>query len=373
MGLDILRDHILGHERFDSAFRIYISRWAFKHPTPYDFFRTMENVGGEDLSYFWRGWFMTNDKLDQGVTDIKYVDDDPAKGSIITIVNNEQMVLPVSMLIEQENGKKETINLPVEIWQRGGTWTFEYPSTSNIKKVTIDPDHDYPDINPANNELTGKPKKPVPAGTTALDVINKYITAIGGADKINSIQDYSYMAKGSVQGQDINFEREYKLPNKMLVKVTLPAMNATAQKLVVNGDKVSLTGMGGNAAPVSDKDKLRYQESAVPFPEINFGKTGYTLQLAPDLVELDGKDAYLVTVKTPAGETSKNYYDAQTGLKLKTEITGEDGSSSSTYSNYKEVSGIMVPYSQTLTQQFDISLTATDVKINSGLKDEDFQ
>lgn len=155
-GLDILRKYILGEERFDSAFRTYIARWAFKHPTPYDFFRTMENVGGEDLSYFWRGWFMTNDKLDQGVTDIKYVENDPAKGALITIVNNEQMVLPVPLLIEQENGKKDTITLPAEIWQRGGTWTFRYPSASKIVRVTIDPDHDYPDINTSNNVLEGR-------------------------------------------------------------------------------------------------------------------------------------------------------------------------------------------------------------------------
>ncbi|MBS1745961.1 MAG: M1 family metallopeptidase [Bacteroidetes bacterium] len=374
MGLDILRDHILGHERFDSAFRTYISRWAFKHPTPYDFFRTMENVGGEDLSYFWRGWFMTNDKLDQGVTDIKYVDDDPAKGAIITIVNNEQMVLPVPMLIEQANGKKENITLPVEIWQRGGKWTFEYPSTSEITKVTIDPNHDYPDINPSNNELSGKPKKPIPAGTTAIDVINKYINAIGGADQINAVQDYSYAAKGSVQGQDINFLREYKIPGKMLLKIDLPSMNATVQKLVVNGDKVSLTGMGGNVAPVSDNDKALYMESAVPFPETNYSKTGYSLQLAPDFVTVDGKDAYMVTITSPAGETTNSYYDAQTGLKLKSVSKEDEGNSSTyTYSNYKEVSGIMVPYTQNLSQQFDITLNATDVKINSGLKDEDFQ
>ncbi|MGN6215101.1 M1 family metallopeptidase [Parafilimonas sp.] len=154
-GLDILRKYILGEERFDSAFRTYVARWAFKHPTPYDFFRTMENVGGEDLSYFWRGWFMTNDKLDQGVTEIKYVENDPAKGALITVVNNEQMVLPVPLLIEQENGKKDTLTLPAEIWQRGGTWTFRYPSASKITKITIDPDHDYPDSNTSNNVLEG--------------------------------------------------------------------------------------------------------------------------------------------------------------------------------------------------------------------------
>jgi hypothetical protein len=115
----------------------------------------MENVGGEDLSYFWRGWFMTNDKLDQGVKEIKYVENDPAKGALITVVNNEQMVLPVPLLIEQENGKKDTLTLPAEIWQRGGTWMFRYPSASKITKVTIDPDHDYPDSNTSNNVLEG--------------------------------------------------------------------------------------------------------------------------------------------------------------------------------------------------------------------------
>ena len=52
--LNTLRDVILGPERFDAAFREYISRWAFKHPTPWDFFHTIENVAGEDLGWFWR-------------------------------------------------------------------------------------------------------------------------------------------------------------------------------------------------------------------------------------------------------------------------------------------------------------------------------
>src|SRR5665647_3223370 len=76
----------------DEGFNTFINvdRWAFKHPTPWDFFRTMENVSGEDLSYFWRGWFFTNSKLDQGVKDVKYVDNNPSKGALITIVNNDQ-------------------------------------------------------------------------------------------------------------------------------------------------------------------------------------------------------------------------------------------------------------------------------------------
>ena len=58
IGLKILREQVLGKDRFDYAFKEYIKRWAFKHPTPYDFFKTMEDASGEDLSWFWRGGSM---------------------------------------------------------------------------------------------------------------------------------------------------------------------------------------------------------------------------------------------------------------------------------------------------------------------------
>src|SRR6201996_6226863 len=89
LGLKILREQILGEERFDYAFRTYIKRWAFKHPTPWDFFHTMDNAAGEDLSWFWNEWFFTTWKNDQSIKAIDYVDNDPSKGSLITIENLE--------------------------------------------------------------------------------------------------------------------------------------------------------------------------------------------------------------------------------------------------------------------------------------------
>ncbi|HRN56698.1 MAG TPA: M1 family aminopeptidase, partial [Agriterribacter sp.] len=58
--MELLRNHILGHERFDYAFKNYISNWAYKHPTPWDFFRSMENSAGEDLAWFWKGMILSN-------------------------------------------------------------------------------------------------------------------------------------------------------------------------------------------------------------------------------------------------------------------------------------------------------------------------
>jgi hypothetical protein len=150
--LHILRDLILGQERFDRAFKEYIQRWAFKHPTPWDFFHTMENVAGEDLSWFWRSWVLNTWKLDQSVKEVKYVKNDPAKGAIITLENLEKMPLPVSIVIREVNGKEHKMNLPVEIWQRGSLYTLNVAVTSEIKEVVLDPDKKLPDWNRDNNK-----------------------------------------------------------------------------------------------------------------------------------------------------------------------------------------------------------------------------
>jgi len=151
-GLTMLREQVLGTDRFDFAFRTYIKRWAFKHPTPDDFFRTMENAGGESLQWFWRGWFLNNWQLDVAVSDVKYVKvNDTTKFSLITIDNLQKMAMPVTLEIKTVTGKTDRVKLPVEIWERNNTWTFKYPSADEIQSVTYDPDKVFPDINPDNN------------------------------------------------------------------------------------------------------------------------------------------------------------------------------------------------------------------------------
>lgn len=153
-GLVILREQVLGAERFDLAFRTYAARWAFKHPTPDDFFRTIENVAGEDLGWFWRGWFVNNWRLDQGVNSIKYVKNDPKLGVYITIENFEKMAMPVVLDVKTKSGKITRVKLPVEIWQRNVDWSFKHDSNEEIESITIDPDHVFPDSNEKNNSWT---------------------------------------------------------------------------------------------------------------------------------------------------------------------------------------------------------------------------
>lgn len=149
--LTALRDAVLGKERFEAAFREYISRWAFKHPTPWDFFHTMENVSGEDLGWFWRAWVLNTWKLDQTVKSVSYVDEKPEKGGEITIENLEKMVMPVTVLVKEANGKEHRIDLPVEVWQRNSEWKFTVPTTSEIKEVILDPDNKLPEWDRDNN------------------------------------------------------------------------------------------------------------------------------------------------------------------------------------------------------------------------------
>jgi hypothetical protein len=151
-GLVLLREVILGPDKFDYAFKQYIHNWAYKHPRPEDFFRTMENNSGEDLTWFWQGWFHHNWQLDQGIKKVDYVENKPKNGSKVTITNNQQMVMPVLMKVEERNGKTHEFKVPVEIWKKGQEAQFKVNTTSKIKHITIDAEHQVPDIDRSNNE-----------------------------------------------------------------------------------------------------------------------------------------------------------------------------------------------------------------------------
>lgn len=149
--LGLLRDQILGPDRFDYAFRKYIRDWAYKHPTPWDFFRSMENGAGEDLAWFWRGVFLNSYALDQVIRKVEYINGDPKQGALITIENTEPLAMPVIAEYTTASGQTARKTLPVEIWQNNNTWTFKVNTTEELTKVVLDPDHVFPDANGANN------------------------------------------------------------------------------------------------------------------------------------------------------------------------------------------------------------------------------
>jgi hypothetical protein len=150
-GMILLREDILGPERFDWAFRKFIRDWAYKHPLPSDFFRAMESEGGEDLSWFWRGWFFNNWTLDLSVDGVTYADGEPAKGARIAVSNLGQLVLPATMRIAFKDGATRDLVIPAEAWMQSGSRVFPIDSTQPVASVTIDPDHRLPDRDRANN------------------------------------------------------------------------------------------------------------------------------------------------------------------------------------------------------------------------------
>jgi len=143
-----LRENVLGHERFDRAFKTYINRWAFKHPQPSDFFRTIEDVAGMDLAWFWRGWFYDTTKLDQAIDTVENDDD----WVYVDLRNNRDMVMPVRMEVTYDDGSVERRKLPVQIWVSTNAWTAGWNTgDKQVVKVLLDPDHILPDVNRDNN------------------------------------------------------------------------------------------------------------------------------------------------------------------------------------------------------------------------------
>jgi len=150
--LHLLRNEIIGAGRFDYAFKTYIKRWAYKHPTPFDFFRTIENVAGEDLGWFWKSIFLENYNFDQRVNEPVYVSGDPAKGALIVVDNLDQMAMPIYLEYETVSGKKQMVKVPVEVWQNNKSWVIKLNTTEKLKAITIDPGRIFPDINYENNK-----------------------------------------------------------------------------------------------------------------------------------------------------------------------------------------------------------------------------
>jgi len=143
LGLVLLREQIVGPERFDPAFRKYIATWAYKHPTPSDFFRLMESETGEDLGWFWRGWYANNWQLDLAVTKVD--------GAKVTIANLDRLVMPATLRVTFEDKTTRDIRIPVETWQQHTAFDVTVPGQKKIVGAVIDPDHALPDRDRSNN------------------------------------------------------------------------------------------------------------------------------------------------------------------------------------------------------------------------------
>ncbi len=173
-GLWMLRHTIMGPELFDYAFRTYAKRWAFKHPTPEDFFRTMEDASGMDLDWFWRGWFYTTDYNDMSIKKVteKIVNQEEMKRFVQTYPKEVQdimeevpkyayrvefeklggLVLPLLVELTFEDGTKQMHHYPAELWRKNDKTVFKvYKTAKRVKSIVIDPKEETADIDVTNN------------------------------------------------------------------------------------------------------------------------------------------------------------------------------------------------------------------------------
>ena len=146
-GLMLLRDYVVGPERFDAAFRAFFDRWAYKHPKPADFFRTLEDVTGEDLDWFWRSWFYETDTVDQAVADVTTGDT-----TRVTIEQRDELMLPVTVGLTFADGTSEQRRIPAEAFFTQDAHTLTL--TGRLQEVQLDPNQLLPDVNPNNNTWT---------------------------------------------------------------------------------------------------------------------------------------------------------------------------------------------------------------------------
>lgn len=162
-----LRDNVIGRDAMDRAMREYVRRWAFKHPTPGDFFRTVENVSGEDLSWFWRAFFYGTDVLDIALDGVSMRQSNGQNVAAIELRRVTSIPFPVTIRLQFDNRTTEDVHLPVQIWARTDRYTATIPVQRPVIGARLWPDPNVPDWNSANDVWGDAPTAERQAGSTA--------------------------------------------------------------------------------------------------------------------------------------------------------------------------------------------------------------
>jgi hypothetical protein len=139
---------LLGEETFMAAHREFLERWAYRIPYPWDFFRTVEDVSGQDLWWFWRTWYDETWVLDQAIAAVEPV----SAGTRIVIDDRGSAPIPVHLTVTRTDGSTERHEIPVDPWLAGATRAeIVVPDRPAVIRVEIDAAHVFPDVDRANN------------------------------------------------------------------------------------------------------------------------------------------------------------------------------------------------------------------------------
>jgi hypothetical protein len=161
-----LRNNVVGKESFDRAIREYTRRWAFKHPSPADFFRTVENVSGMDLSWYWRSFFYTTALLDIGIDNVLMRQQEGQHYAVVTLRKNTSVPYPVKLRLRFADNPTQDVSLPVDIWARGDRFEAVVPVKGPVNGARLWPESVVPDWN-GTNDVWGTPPVGAPANAAS--------------------------------------------------------------------------------------------------------------------------------------------------------------------------------------------------------------
>jgi hypothetical protein len=182
------------------------------------------------------------------------------------------------------------------------------------------------------------------------------------------VKDVTINAGATMQNMPISLDMYTKAPDKFLLQVGSGAM-VFAKQIYNAGKGISTSPMSGESKPIEGAELASMKEQSLIFPEMHYAALGYTAELLGIEEQIDQKQYYKVLV-TKGESKDTDYYDVQTGLKMRT----ESKESVAEFGDYKAVDGILFPHalSQMMGQQ-TINFTVSAVKLNSKLKDELFE
>ncbi len=235
--------------------------------------------------------------------------------------------------------------------------------------VPFDADGEITYLDPRGNE---KPvEAPLAADIDPQAVVEAYLEAVGGREKLESLGDATLVMKGQIQGQTMTMSQLFKFPGRMKMEMTIEGMG-TVNKTVVNGDKASISAMG-QPQPLSAEDQQSMQNEAVLFEELNYFNAGYELALTGQ-EKVKTTMAYVLEVTDPNGGKSTRYYAVDSGLLLRSIEAAGPVTSTTDYNGYELIDGIKLPAEISISgaMPFPLTFTLDSASFNTDIPEEEF-
>ncbi|MEE9362536.1 MAG: pitrilysin family protein [Cellulophaga sp.] len=208
----------------------------------------------------------------------------------------------------------------------------------------------------------------IPEGVTAKSVLENYIKAIGGKEKLEGVNSFSLVAEAEMQGMKLDLDIKKTSKNQFMQDVKV--MGNSMSKQVLDGNKGYMV-VQGQRKDMGEEELEKLKNESAPFPELNYLNSNVTLEGVEDI---DGQKAYKIKIS----EEKSSFYSVETGLKIQDAVTmkaqGQEMHTTFNYADYKAVSGILFPFTliQTMGPQ-KFNFTIKEIKVNEGVSDVDFE